>query len=95
MFDEQFDGLIFSYAKRPKNIPTVLSPDEVTLIINKLRMPFQLIVSILYGSGLRLNEVLRLRIKDIDFANQTIFIFRGKGRMSLVKVGVSEMHILI
>jgi integron integrase len=92
MFDEQFDGLIFSYAKRPKNIPTVLSPDEVTLIINKLRMPFQLIVSILYGSGLRLNEVLRLRIKDIDFANQTIFIFRGKGQKDRLTILPKELN---
>lgn len=94
MLDQQFDGLIFSYAKRPKNIPTVLSPNEVAAIIANLKMPYQLIISILYGSGLRLNEVLRLRVKDIDFSNQTIFIFRGKGqkdRLTILPKALNEI----
>jgi hypothetical protein len=47
MLDQQCDGLILSYAKRPKNIPTVLSPNEVAAIIANLKMPYQLIISIL------------------------------------------------
>lgn len=73
-------GLTFSYAKQPRNIPTVLSPDEAQAILNQLHQPYQLIAAVMYGSGLRLNEALSLRIKDIDFANNTIFIFRGKGK---------------
>lgn len=92
IFEQQFDGLIFSYAKRPKNIPSVLSPNQVATIIHNLKMPYQLIVSILYGSGLRLNEVLRLRVKDIDFANQTIFIFRGKGQKDRLTLLPKELN---
>jgi len=95
IFEQQFDGLIFSYAKRPKNIPTVLSPNEVTAIISHLKMPYRLIVSILYGSGLRLNEVLRLRVKDIDFSNQTIFIFRGKGQKDRLTILPKELNEII
>ena len=68
-------GLSFSYAKKPKNIPAVLSPPEAGEIISHLSNPYKLIACILYGSGLRLNEALRLRVKDIDFSNNTIFVF--------------------
>jgi len=95
MLEQQFDGLIFSYAKRPKNIPTVLSPNEVTAIISHLKMPYRLIASILYGSGLRLNEVLRLRAKNIDFSNQTIFIFRGKGQKDRLTILPKELNEII
>ena len=95
MLEQQFDGLIFSYAKRPKNIPTVLSANEVTAIISHLKMPYRLIASILYGSGLRLNEVLRLRVKDIDFSNQTIFIFRGKGQKDRLTILPKELNEII
>ncbi|PKF56407.1 integron integrase [Alteromonadales bacterium alter-6D02] len=73
-------GLQFSYAKKPKNMPTVLDPVEATKILSKMSEPYQLIAALLYGSGLRLNEALGLRIKDIDFSNKTIFVFRGKGK---------------
>jgi len=58
-------------------------------------MPYRLIASILYGSGLRLNEVLRLRVKDIDFSNQTIFIFRGKGQKDRLTILPKELNEII
>ena len=79
-------GLSFSYAKKPKNIPAVLSPPEAGEIIFHLSNPYQLIAGILYGSGLRLNEALRLRVKNIDFSNNTIFVFRGKGNKDRVSI---------
>jgi len=66
-------------AKAPKRVPVVLSNDEAMTIIHLLKKPYQLMFSILYGCGLRKNELLRLRIKDIDFESNSIFIFRGKG----------------
>jgi len=78
--------LLFTYAKRPRNIPCVLSSAEVIEIISKLKPPYKLIASILYGAGLRINEALRLRIKDIDFTNHTIFVFRGKGNKDRVTI---------
>lgn len=85
-------GLAFSYAKKPKNIPCVLSPLEVIAILSQLKNPYKLIVSILYGAGLRLNEVLRLRIKDIDFHNHTIFVFQGKGNKDRVTLLPQEIE---
>ena len=67
------------FAKRPKSLPTVLSSYEVNRILQHLDHKYWLIASILFGSGLRVNEALSLRVKDINFKNQSIFVFRGKG----------------
>jgi integron integrase len=74
----------FQFAKKPKHLPTVLSPDQCALILSELPGIHQLIGSLLYGSGLRMNEALRIRVKDIDFYNQSIFVFQGKGRKDRV-----------
>ncbi|NQY64862.1 MAG: integron integrase [Alteromonadaceae bacterium] len=66
-------------ARAPKRIPTVLSHDEAMCIISKMKNPHKLMFSILYGCGLRKAELLTLRIKDIDFGSNNIFVFRGKG----------------
>lgn len=66
-------------AKAPTRVPTVLSNQEATAIINELKPPYHLMFSLLYGSGLRKAELLRLRIKDIDFDGNSIYVFRGKG----------------
>ncbi len=66
-------------AKRPQNIPLVLTVDETLQLIDKLHGIDRMIVSLLYGSGMRLNEALRLRIKDIDFDRKQIFIHDAKG----------------
>ena len=66
-------------ARRPKNLPVVLSRNEVQLLIEGLEGPPRLVASVLYGSGLRLMEALRLRVKDIDFEYGQILIRNGKG----------------
>jgi len=71
-------------AKTPKRVPVVLSNDEAMKLISLMPETYQLMFSILYGSGLRKAELLRLRIKDIDFENQSIFVFRGKGKKDRV-----------
>ena len=58
-------------AKKPRFLPEVLSKREVKLILDKLSGQSKIIISLLYGAGLRLSECLRLRIKDIDF-EQTV-----------------------
>jgi len=65
--------------QRAKNIPTVLSKQEVKLIIDRMQGVHKLAVQIMYGSGLRIMECLRLRVKDIDFANHQIIVRDGKG----------------
>ncbi|MBU2972681.1 integron integrase [Pseudoalteromonas sp. C2R02] len=72
-------GLSYSFTKREKTMPTVLTHEEAIKIINHLHAKHWLIASILYGCGLRINEALQLRIKDINLTDNTLFVFRGKG----------------
>ena len=71
-------------AKRPQRIPTVLSDDEAQSIIAALAGIPKLQVRLLYGSGLRLMECVRLRVKDIDFAMNHICVRDGKGNKDRV-----------
>lgn len=65
--------------KRPARLPVVLSRDEVRAIIAELQGPPRLMVLLLYGSGLRLLECARLRVKDVDFESRQILVRSGKG----------------
>ena len=65
--------------RTPVRIPVVLSRDEVASLIAAVEAPFVPIVALLYGAGLRLNECLRLRIKDVDFDRHVIVVREGKG----------------
>jgi integron integrase len=67
------------FATRVKHLPVVLSKREVEKIFEHLKGIPKLIVSLLYGSGLRLSECLQLRIKDIDFDYKQILVRNGKG----------------
>jgi len=71
-------------AKRPQQIPVVLSPDEAFAIIQQTTGVHKLMLQLLYGSGLRLRECMQLRIKDIDFAQSQLVIRCGKGEKDRV-----------
>lgn len=64
---------------KPKHIPVVFTKPEAHSIIQQMDGIPKLIVSLLYGSGLRLSEALRLRVKDIDFEYRQIIVRDGKG----------------
>jgi site-specific recombinase XerD len=66
-------------AKRSKYLPTVLTKAEVREILQQLSGVPGLVIKVLYGSGLRLNESLSLRIKDLDFAQHQIVVRDTKG----------------
>ncbi len=66
-------------AKRPERLPTVLSVDEVMRVLDQMSGTTHLMASLLYGSGLRLMECVRLRAQDIDFGRREILVRRGKG----------------
>ena len=66
-------------AEKSKTLPVVLTHKEALAVIGKMTGVSQLMVKILYGSGLRLMECLRLRVKDIDFGNHQIIVRDGKG----------------
>ena len=66
-------------ARRPKRLPVVLTRDEVRRVIAQLEGTYRLIALLLYGSGLRLLESLRLRVKDLDLTLNEIIVREGKG----------------
>ena len=83
------------HAKHKKRAPVVLSKKEVLAVINHLDGSKQLIAQLLYGTGMRLNEVLSLRILDLDFDRNEITIRYGKGgkdrRVMLPKILVPKL----
>ena len=66
-------------ARRPDHLPTVLSRRDVVALRDQRAPPFRLIGEILYGAGLRLNEALSLRVKDIDLERHPIMVRHGNG----------------
>jgi len=73
-------------AKKPKRLPVVLTKEETLRVIGLLSGTHRLMAKLLYGSGLRLMECLRLRVKDIDFEQQQIVVRDGKGGKDRVTV---------
>jgi integron integrase len=71
-------------AKRPRRLPVVLTRAEVRAILTQLDDHKHLMACLLYGSGLRLMECLRLRIKDVDFGQNHILVRDGKGQKDRV-----------
>ena len=100
--NQAFSGLLFLYkhvlevdpgviagavrARRPKRLPVVLTKPEVRLVLRQLDDPYRLMAHLLYGSGLRLLECLRLRVKDLDFARHELMVREGKGDKDRVTV---------
>jgi integron integrase len=66
-------------ARRPKRVPVVLTREEVREVLNNLKGEQRLIGVLMYGTGMRLMECLRLRVKDIDISAGAITIREGKG----------------
>lgn len=66
-------------ARRTRRLPTVLSVDEVSRLLAEVEPRHALVARLLYGAGLRLMEVLRLRVKDFDFEHSVLLVRGGKG----------------
>jgi integron integrase len=73
----KLDGI--TWAKKPRTLPVVLSPQEVAAILKELKGTKGMIASLLYGTGMRLTEALKLRVKDLDFELGIICIRDAKG----------------
>jgi integron integrase len=71
-------------ARRPARLPVVLTRDEVRRILARLGGEPRLVATLLYGSGLRLMEALRLRVKDLDLSRNEILVRDGKGQKDRV-----------
>ena len=70
----------FVRAKRPTRLPVVLTRAEVARVLHATKGEARLAASLLYGAGLRRSEVLRLRVKDLDFGYGQILVRDGKGK---------------
>ena len=76
--------LQFTRAKRPKQLPLVLSPQEVQAVLTHMSGVPRLVAGMLYGSGLRLWEAVRLRVKDLDLDGCQVAVRGGKGNKDRV-----------
>ncbi len=70
----------FIRAKRPKKLPVVLTRKEIALLLKHLNGRQRLMVSLMYGTGMRLMDCIRLRVQDVDFGYCQIVIRDGKGK---------------
>jgi integron integrase len=80
-------------AKKPKRLPVILSREEVKAVLNGLSGAKRIMAHLLYGSGLRLMECFRLRVKDVDFSYNHIVVREGKGdkdRVTMLPLNVKS-----
>lgn len=77
---QELGELGFALASRPRRLPDVLNPAEVQSVLEKLDGQYKLAVQIMYGSGLRISECLRLRVQDIDLDHCSLTVRNGKGK---------------
>jgi integron integrase len=73
-------------AKQPQRLPVVLTPAEARALLAELSGTMELVASLLYGTGLRLIEALRLRVKDVEFHRRELVVRLGKGAKDRVTV---------
>jgi integron integrase len=80
VLEQRLEGRVDAVrARRAPRVPEVLTPEEARDVIARMEGAPQLVVKLLYGSGLRLLEALRLRIKDVDFKMLSVTVRSGKG----------------
>lgn len=85
----ELDHVVLARGKR--RLPVVLTVDEVRVVLGRMNGVEGLIARLLYGSGLRLMECLRIRVKDLDFAKRQLTVRSGKGdvdRITMIPIGV-------
>lgn len=76
----------FVFAKRPEKLPSVLTKEEIKAVLQRLQGNYWIIGNLLYGSGLRLMECLRLRVKDIEFSYNQVIVRDGKGQKDRITI---------
>jgi integrase/recombinase XerD len=72
--------------RQPRRLPVVLSPEEVTRLLEAARGPkYKAALAVAYGAGLRISEIVSLKVSDIDSKRMVIRVEQGKGRKCYVK----------
>jgi integron integrase len=84
VLEQELESVDALRARKSRYLPTVLTKEETKAIIYELHGQHKLLVQLLYGTGLRLSELMSLRIKDIDFSHQQIVVRDTKGHESRV-----------
>ena len=79
-------------ARKRQRVPVVLTPEEVGRILAGLEGVHWMVACLLYGSGLRLMEAMRLRVKDLDFEHGAVLVRDGKGRKDRVVTLPAELE---
>lgn len=78
LLNQPFEGVEIVKAAPVRKTPTVFSHDKACRVIHYLSGSYKIMAQIMYGAGLRISEVLRLRVKDIDFSQKVIAVMFGK-----------------
>lgn len=79
-------------ARRTRHLPIVLTREEVKLVLDQLDGVYWLVAALLYGTGMRVTESLKLRVTDIDFQYSRIVIRRGKGEKDRITLLPQRLH---
>jgi integron integrase len=80
VLNKPLGDLGFKLATKQRILPTILTPAEIKAVLDNLQGVHHLIVSLMYGGGLRVSECLRLRVQDLDFDHLSLIVRDGKGR---------------
>ena len=81
-----------THANKRKNLPTVLSKEEAKNLISSMTGITKVLAGLMYGSGLRSLEVIRLRVQDIDFENNQIYVRNPKGGRDRTTLFPANLH---
>lgn len=92
LHDELGDMSATLRARRGRKLPVVLTVEEVRTVLSQLTGKSRLMIELIYGGGLRLSELIRLRVKDIDFTAETITVRSGKGDKDRVTLLPKRLH---
>ncbi len=91
VLEREIDGIAAIRARRPQRIPVVLTQSEVKAVLRELSGIHWLVACLMYGSGLRLMETVRLRVQDLDFDHRAIVVRSGKGNKDRVVTLADEL----
>lgn len=89
----ELGDLNFKRSTKQRQLPVVLSPQEVSNVIQQINPRHRIVIQLLYGSGLRVNECLSLRVQDVNLSNLSLTVRDGKGnkdRQTLLSTNLSE-----
>jgi len=79
--------ILIKFAKKARRLPVVLSREEIDRILQNVRNnKHQIMISLAYGAGLRVSEVVKLKVQDVDFCQSIIFIRQSKGKKDRVTI---------